>query len=97
MSMHGTLRRIAAANAGSRQAKDSLAGASYASNLIYAIMAVRNDLNWLYDKCEALRARIDALPSDPCFATAISALALGAMHTSVESRLKRLARIVVTG
>lgn len=74
-----------------------LVGASYADNLIYVISAVRNDLNWLYKKCETLRSRIEALPSDPRFAAAISAVALRAMHTSVESRLKRLARIVVNG
>ena len=74
-----------------------LAGASYASNLIYAITAVRNDLATLYERYEKLRGRIDSLPTDPKFAEAISALALRAMHTSVKDRLKRLARIVVNG
>ena len=74
-----------------------LAGESYASNLIYAITAVRNDLATLYERYEALRSRIDSLPADPKFAEAISALALRAMHTSVKDRLKRLARIVVNG
>jgi hypothetical protein len=74
-----------------------LAGASYASNLIYAITAVRDDLADLYQRHEALRGRIDSLRSDPKFAEAIAALALRAMHTSVKERLKRLARIVVSG
>jgi hypothetical protein len=74
-----------------------LAGASYASNLIYTITAVRNDLATLYDRYESLRGRIEALPFDPVFAEAISALALRAMHTSVKNRLARLARIVVNG
>jgi hypothetical protein len=74
-----------------------LAGASYASNLIYAITAVRNDLATLSERYERLRSRIDSLPTDPRFAEAISALALRAMHTSVKDRLKRLARIVVNG
>jgi hypothetical protein len=74
-----------------------LAGASYASNLIFAITAVRNDLKTLYDGHENLRARIESLGSDPNFAEAISALALRAMHTSVKDRLKRLACIVVNG
>lgn len=74
-----------------------LAGAGYASNLIYTITAVRNDLATLYDRHESLRSRIDSLPADPKFAEAISALALRAMHTSVGDRLRRLARIVVNG
>lgn len=74
-----------------------LAGASYASNLIFTITAVRNDLATLYERCGNLRERIEALPADPKFAEAISALALRAMHTSVRDRLKRLARIVVNG
>jgi hypothetical protein len=74
-----------------------LAGASYASNLIYAITAVRNDLVTLYKGHEELRERIDSLPNEPKFAEAVSALALRAMHTSVKDRLKRLARIVVNG
>jgi hypothetical protein len=74
-----------------------LAGASYASNLIYAITAVRNDLKTLYDRNENLRGRIESLGSDPKFAEAIAALALRAMQTSVKDRLKRLARIVVNG
>jgi hypothetical protein len=74
-----------------------LAGASYGSNLIYVISAVRNDLNVVYERHESLRARIETLPSDPGFVNAISALALRAMHTSVQNRLRRLARIVVNG
>jgi hypothetical protein len=74
-----------------------LAGASYGSNLIYAITAVRNDLKTLYDGHETMRRRIESLPADPQFAEAISSLALQAMHTSVKSRLNRLARIVVNG
>lgn len=74
-----------------------LAGASYTSNLIYAITAVRNDLADLYAKHDELRKRIEALPSDPMFAEAIAALALRAMQTSVKNRLARLARIVVNG
>ena len=74
-----------------------LAGASYASNLIYAITAVRNDLATLFKNHEELRERIEALPTNPKFAEAISTLALRAMHTSVRDRLKRLARIVVNG
>lgn len=74
-----------------------LAGASYTSNLIFAITAVRDDLKALFESHEELRGRIEALPADPKFAEAISALALRAMHTSVKSRLKRLARIVVNG
>jgi hypothetical protein len=74
-----------------------LAGASYASNLIFAITAVRNDLKTLSESQEELRERIEALPTNPKFAEAISALALRAMHTSVSDRLKRLARIVVNG
>jgi hypothetical protein len=72
-----------------------LAGASYASNLIYTITAVRNDLKTLYESHEELRGRIESLRTDPKFAEAISAIALHAMHTSVKDRLKRLARIVV--
>ncbi len=72
-----------------------LAGASYASNLIYVITAVRDDLADLYQRHEVLRGRIDSLRTDPKFAEAISALALRAMQTSVKDRLKRLARIVV--
>lgn len=74
-----------------------LAGASYASNLIYTISAVRNDLATLCDRYESLRGRIEALPCDAAFAEAISALALRAMHTSVKNRLARLARIVANG
>jgi hypothetical protein len=74
-----------------------LAGASYASNLIYAITAVRNDLATLFERHEELRERIEALPTDPKFVEAISVLALRAMHTSVKDRLKRLAHIVVNG
>ncbi len=74
-----------------------LAGASYGSNLIYSITAVRNDLATLYDRYEVLHGRIEALPTNPEFAEAISALALRAMHTSVKERLARLARIVVNG
>jgi hypothetical protein len=74
-----------------------LAGASYTSNLIYTITAVRNDLRTLYERNEQLRNRIESLPTDPKYAEAISALALCAMHTSVKDRLKRLARIVVNG
>jgi hypothetical protein len=74
-----------------------LAGASYASNLIYVITAVRNDLKTLYDGHETMRRRIESLGTDPRFTEAISALALRAMHTSVKGRLKRLARIVVNG
>jgi hypothetical protein len=72
-----------------------LAGASYASNLMYAITAVRNDLATLYEHYEKLRERIEGLPTNPKFAEAVSALALRAVHTSVKDRLKRLARIVV--
>lgn len=74
-----------------------LAGASYTSNLIYAITAVRDDLKTLFESHEKLRERIEALPANPKFAEAVSALALRAMHTSVKDRLKRLARIVVNG
>jgi hypothetical protein len=74
-----------------------LAGASYTSNLIYTITAVRNDLRTLYERDETRRTRIDSLPTEPKFAEAISALALRAMHTSVKDRLQRLARIVVNG
>jgi hypothetical protein len=74
-----------------------LAGASYTSNLIYAVTAVRNDLRTLYERDQRFREHIESLPTDPKFAEAISALALRAMHTSVKDRLKRLARIVVNG
>jgi len=74
-----------------------LAGASYASNLIYTISAVRNDLADLYAKHAELRDRIESLQTSPEFAEAIAALALRAMHTSVKNRLARLARIVVNG
>jgi hypothetical protein len=74
-----------------------LAGASYTSNLIYTITAVRNDLADLYAKHAESRKRIESLQTDPKFAEAIAALALRAMHTSVKGRLKRLARIVVNG
>jgi hypothetical protein len=74
-----------------------LAGASYASNLLYAITAVRNDLAALSDRHERLRGRIESLPDNPKFPEAISALALRAMQTSVKDRLRRLARIVVNG
>ncbi|MGA2571508.1 MAG: hypothetical protein ABSF23_13395 [Terracidiphilus sp.] len=74
-----------------------LAGASYTSNLIFTITAVRNDLATLYERHDNLHGRIDSLHTDPKFAEAISALALRAMHTSVKDRLKRLARIVVNG
>lgn len=74
-----------------------LAGASYASNLIFAITAVRNDLKALYENRAELRERLESLRNDPRFAEAIAALALRAMHTSVKSRLNRLARIVVNG
>jgi hypothetical protein len=74
-----------------------LAGASYASNLIFAIEAVGEDLKSLRETQAELRSRIDALPTNPRFAEAIAALALRAMHTSVKDRLRRLARIVVNG
>jgi hypothetical protein len=74
-----------------------LAGASYASNLVFTISAVRNDLADLYAKNAEHRNRIESLQTDPTFAEAIAALALRAMHTSVKARLKRLARIVVNG
>jgi hypothetical protein len=74
-----------------------LAGASYASNLIYAINAVRNDLKTLYERDAELRERVESLQTDPKFAEAISAVALRAMQTSVKQRLSRLARIVVNG
>src|ERR1035437_2834787 len=51
-----------------------LAGASYASNLIYTITAVRNDLTTLYERHENLHNRIESLPNDSKFAEAISAL-----------------------
>jgi len=74
-----------------------LAGASYASNLIFAVTAVRNDLRTLYETHNELRARIESLQTDPKFAEAISALALHAMHTSVKGRLKRLAHLIANG
>lgn len=74
-----------------------LAGASYASNLIYAITAVRNDLKTLYERHAELHERIESLRNDPKFAEAIAALALRVMLTSVKDRLNRLARIVVNG
>jgi len=74
-----------------------LAGASYASNLVYTITAVRDDLADLYQRQEVLRGRIDSLRTNPGFAEAISALALRAMQTPVKVRLKRLAQIVVNG
>jgi len=74
-----------------------LAGASYASNLLYAISAVRDDLKTLYERHAELRERIESLRTDPKFAGSISALALRAMHTSVKERLDRLARLVVSG
>jgi hypothetical protein len=74
-----------------------LAGASYASNLIYTITAVRNDLADLYAKHAESRKRVGFLQTDPKFAEAIAALALRAMQTSVKDRLKRLARVVVNG
>ncbi len=74
-----------------------LAGASYGSNLIYAISAVRDDLAALYQSNEELHGRIESLQNEPKFAEAISALALRAMQTSVKDRLRRLARIVVNG
>lgn len=74
-----------------------LAGASYASNLTYALTAVRNDLKDLYNKHAEFRGRIESLHTDPKFAGAIAALALRAMHTSVEGRLARLSCIVVNG
>ncbi|MGA3035232.1 MAG: hypothetical protein ABSD70_18240, partial [Terracidiphilus sp.] len=61
----------------------TLAGASYASNLIFAITAVRDDLADLRSAQAELQGRIDSLPSDPRFAEAIAALALRAMQTSV--------------
>jgi hypothetical protein len=74
-----------------------LAGASYASNLIFAITAVRNDLRTLFERPQEPREWIKSLQADPSFAEAISALALRAMQTSVKDRLKRLACIVVNG
>jgi hypothetical protein len=74
-----------------------LAGASYGSNLIYAITAVRNDLTTLFESHKELHEHIEALPTNPIFAEAISGLALRAMHTSAKDRLKRLAHIVVNG
>ena len=74
-----------------------LAGASYTSNLIYVITAVRNDLADLYAKHAEQRERIESLPQNPKFAEAVAALALRAMNTSVKDRLKRMARIVVIG
>ncbi len=74
-----------------------MAGASYASNLIYAITAVRNDLKDLRENHAELRERIESLSNDPKFAEAISALALRAMQTSLKDRLKRLARVIVNG
>jgi hypothetical protein len=74
-----------------------LAGASYTSNLVFVITAVRNDLADLREKHAELRGRIESLPNDPTFTEAIAALALQAMHTSVRDRLKRLARILVSG
>jgi hypothetical protein len=74
-----------------------LAGASYGSNLIYTISAVRDDLVTLSEGHEELRGRIASLPTDPKFAEAISAVALRAMHTSVKDRLRRLARLIVNG
>ena len=56
-----------------------------------------NDLRWLYENYESLRTKMDSLGTNPDFAKAISALALRAMHTSAENRLRRLARIVVNG
>jgi len=74
-----------------------LAGASYASNLIYIATAVLNDLTDLYKKHTELRERIESLATDPLFIEAISSLALRAMHTSVRERLKRMARIIANG
>ena len=75
----------------------ALAGASYASNLVFVITAVRDDLADLRARHAGLQERIDSLGPDPRFAEAIAALALRAMHTSVKDRLKRMARIVVNG
>lgn len=75
----------------------NLAGASYSSNLIYAVTAVRNDLKTLYETNAELRERLESLRNDPRFAEAIAALALRTMHTSVKDRLRRLARILVNG
>lgn len=74
-----------------------LAGASYASNLVYVITAVRSDLRTLYEGHAELRERIESLRNDPRFAEAIAALALHAIHTSLKDRLRRLARVVVNG
>jgi hypothetical protein len=74
-----------------------LAGAGYASNLVFVITAVRNDLKALSDEHEDLRGRIASLGTDAQFAEAVSALALRAMHTSVRDRLKRLARVLING
>jgi hypothetical protein len=74
-----------------------LAGASYVSNLIYAITAVRNDLKRLFDEHAELRERIEHLPTDPKFAEAIGGLSLRVMQTSLRNRLERLAKIVVNG
>jgi hypothetical protein len=75
----------------------NLAGASYTSNLLYVITAVRNDLSDLYAKHAESRECIKSLRNDPAFSEAIAAIALRAMHTSVKGRLKRLARVVVNG
>lgn len=74
-----------------------LAGASYASNLIFVVMALRDDLKDLYESHQELRAHIENLPNEPRFAEAVASAALRAMQTSVKDRLKRLARIVANG
>ncbi|WP_420239046.1 hypothetical protein ACOBR2_05510 [Telmatobacter bradus] len=75
----------------------ALAGASYTSNLIFVVTAIRDDLKDLYESHQELRERIENLPKDPRFAEAVASAALRAMHTSVKDRLKRLARILVNG
>ena len=72
---------VAGGAVGLSQKIRALAGAGYASNLIYAITAVRNDLADLYSKHADLRERIESLPNNPKFADAIAALALRAMQT----------------
>lgn len=99
MALTGIAGPLAAAGAASSLLLKirGLAGASYASNLIFAITAVSEDLKTLRESHAGLRERFDALSTDPRFAEAVSALALRAMHTSVKDRLRRLARIVVNG
>ncbi|HMD76428.1 MAG TPA: hypothetical protein VKG86_03530 [Terracidiphilus sp.] len=67
------------------------------ANLIYFGDALIDDIRHLYRLCEELKQRFDERINSPEFSAVVANATLHITRTNVESRLKRLARIVVNG